>query len=83
MTSSRHASALVVALALLVGCNADAPTAPAAPSLSVAGSGCEAVAFSSVFRGTFPSFAGTMAGDHTGTMQVLQDLSTVVLVNPK
>ena len=60
-----------------------APTGrqPNAASLVAGQSGCQSVAFTSTISGTFPLFTGTMAGDLVGTLQNLQDPSTIEAPN--
>ncbi|HUQ84153.1 MAG TPA: hypothetical protein VM076_23585 [Gemmatimonadaceae bacterium] len=85
-SSSLHAAIGVLSI-VASGYTLDAPTAvPTGQPHTVASpsggqSGCQSVAFTSAISGTFPLFTGTMAGDLEGTLQVLQDPSSIVAPN--
>jgi hypothetical protein len=87
MKASYRRAAIGVALTPIVGCATDMPTGvptispPAAANRAAGSLGCQSVVFTSEISGTFPSFSGTMAGDLEGTLQILQDPSTIVAPN--
>jgi hypothetical protein len=87
MKSSSLRAAIAVLSIVTSSCTVDAPTAaptsrlPKAASLAAGQSGCQTVAFTSTISGSFPLFTGAITGDLVGTVQILQDPSTIVAPN--